>query len=401
MTLEKITAAIFCLLLIQGCAGPAQTFRPNPDNAGEIAPRLEDITPPTDAEIRASMKRGIDFLLQRQNPSGSWGRIRTKGYTVTMPVPMGFDATRAATTAMALNALVDSGDTRPEVKQAIQRGEAWLLENLPKIRICSYEVMYNNWTHAYGISSLVALLKYGPRDPQREEKIRAVINGQIERLHRNQHFDGGWGYYNFAARVGGIGKTGDTPSFMTGAILVALHDAKQAGFAIPENMPQWALAALKEQRRPDFAYTYTYPARIAGLSILSHPAGSLARSQACNLACKMWGDKEVTDGVMVAWLDRLIARNEWLSMARKTHQPHEGHWAIAGYFYYYAHYYAAREIEYIPESERPRIKAHLAKILMSHQESSGSWFDFAMYDFHEDYGTSYALMSLNRCLSGR
>jgi hypothetical protein len=42
---------------------------------------------------------------------------------------------------------------------------------------------------------------------------------------------------------------------------------------------------------------------------INRPAGSLGRSQACNLALKLWGDPRITEGVFKEWLDRLITRN--------------------------------------------------------------------------------------------
>jgi hypothetical protein len=30
------------------------------------------------------------------------------------------------------------------------------------------------------------------------------------------------------------------------------------------------------------------------------------------------------------------------------------------------------------------------------QEKDGSWWDFPMYDYHQQYGTSFALMALKR-----
>ena len=41
----------------------------------------------------------------------------------------------------------------------------------------------------------------------------------------------------------------------------------------------------------------------------NRPAGSLGRSQACNLVLKLWGDPRITEGVLKEWLDRLVTRN--------------------------------------------------------------------------------------------
>ena len=85
---------------------------------------------------------------------------------------------------------------------------------------------------------------------------------------------------------------------------------------------------------------------------ISRPGGSLGRSQACNVAMRIWGDELVTDEVLVTWLDRLFARNVWLDIGRKRPIPHESWFGVAGYFFYYGHYYAALCIEQLPPAER-------------------------------------------------
>jgi hypothetical protein len=70
---------------------------------------------------------------------------------------------------------------------------------------------------------------------------------------------------------------------------------------------------------------------------------------------------------------------------------------VAGYFYYFGHYYAAYCIEQLPSAEQVDYKAHLAKLMLDRQEKDGSWWDYPFYDYHQPYGTAFALMTLNRC----
>ena len=92
-------------------------------------------------------------------------------------------------------------------------------------------------------------------------------------------------------------------------------------------------------------------------------------------------------------------RNGWLDIGRKRPVPHESWFAVAGYFFYYGHYYAAYCIETLPHEDKPRYQEHLAHILMPLQEKDGSWWDFPFYDYHQQYGTALALMSLQRCIT--
>jgi hypothetical protein len=105
----------------------------------------------------------------------------------------------------------------------------------------------------------------------------------------------------------------------------------------------------------------------------------------------------VTDQVLAVWLDRLFARNGWLSIGRKRPIPHESWFSVAGYFYYYGHYYAALCIEELPEAERGAYWDQLAHVLLALQEKDGCWWDYPFYDYHQQYGTAFALMSLGRC----
>ena len=98
------------------------------------------------------------------------------------------------------------------------------------------------------------------------------------------------------------------------------------------------------------------------------------------------------------WLDRLFARNLWLDMGRKRPIPLESHFAVAGYFFYYGHYYAALCIDLLPPEERPFYQDHLANVLLPIQEKDGDWWDYPLYNYHQQYGTAFALMSLKRCL---
>ena len=38
--------------------------------------------------------------------------------------------------------------------------------------------------------------------------------------------------------------------------------------------------------------------------------------------------------------------------------------------------------------------------MLERQEKDGSWWDFPFYNYHRQYGTSFALMTLYRCRKG-
>jgi hypothetical protein len=291
--------------------------------------------------------------------------------------------------------LIEAGGDSPEVAAALDRSEAWLLENLPVLRRATPDALYNNWGHAYSIHALKAMLDRQPKDPARREKILAEIKQQVDMLRRYECVDGGWCYYDMVAHT--QQPSGSTISFVTATGLVALYDAKQAGVDVPERLIRRAVASIHRQRKPDFSYLYGEYLKNRPMHPVNRPGGSLGRSQACNLALRLWGDKDVTDEVLSAWLDRLFARNLWLDMGRKRPIPHESWFSVAGYFFYYGHYYAALCIEQLPRPQRAEHQDQLAQILLRLQEKDGSWWDFPLYDYHQAYGTAFAIMALERC----
>jgi hypothetical protein len=365
-----------------------------PTSADET-PAPRPVEPPARAEVEQSIRRGVAFLLKRQNRDGSWGSANiSRPYEIYAPVPGAHQAFHAAVTALCISALIETGGDDNEVAAALDRGEAWLMANLPKVRRASPDVFYNSWTHAYGIAALVRMLDRRTDDAQRRERIRDLIAQQIEMLDRYEVVAGGWAYYDFAAQT--QKPSGSTMSFVTAAVLVALHEAKQAGVEAPEQMIQRAIASLRRQRKPDFSYVYSEDLKYQPMRGVNRPGGSLGRSQACNLAMRLWGDHETTDDVVRTWLDRLLARNLWLDIGRKRPIPHESWFEVAGYFFYFGHYYAARCIELLPEEDRGPFQDRLAQILLPLQEKDGSWWDFPLFDYHQQYGTAFALMSLKR-----
>ena len=374
-------------MLAGGCA---VSDHPRPGPAPKISP----------AKLDRSIGKGIEFLLVRQNANGSWGSPRnTKGRNIYAPVPSAHHGFRVAITGLCVSALIEAGGDSPAVTKSIKRGEAYLAENLPKLKRSALRALYNNWAHAYGLRALVRMYDRIPGDKIRRERILKLASGQIDFLKRFESLGGGWGYYEFDYHT--QRPFGLTTSFLTASVVIALIEARGIGVEVPQALIDRAKSRIVNQQNPDFTYTYSrsWTKRRAGS--INRPAGSLGRSQACNLALRVSGDPKITDDVLRTWLDWICARNGWLSRARKFPRPHESWFAVAGYFYYYGHFYAAGCIEQIPASQQGFYQDHLAGILMPLQEKDGSWWDFPLYDYHQQYGTAMAIMSLHRCRRGR
>ncbi len=359
-------------------------------------PNLPEIKALNSGVLEAAIQNGIQYLVAKQNPNGSWGSpTRTKGLNIYAPVPGAHHAFRAATTSLCISALIESNSSQESTTQAIEKGEAWLFEHIEHLRRASGDAIYNVWGHGYSIQTLVRMYKRLPNDVERKERIAGLIRNQFDKLQRYESVDGGWGYYDF--RYQSNQPTSSSISFVNGAILVALHEAKEIGIEPPERMTQRAIDALRRQKKPDFSYLYGEYLQYQPMRGINRPGGSLGRSQCCNIALQLWGDESVTENVMKNWLYRLYVRNGWLDIGRKRPVPHEAWMQVAGYFYYFGHYYAALCIDSLPIESRGPYRAMLGEIILDRQEKDGSWWDYPLYDYHQPYGTSFALMSLYRC----
>ena len=410
-----------CILLVSSIVlllqmGPARADSavadPKPQSASPVdTPAAGDETRPTRADqpaepvsapprdpaaVEAAIQRGIHFLLTTQNEDGSWGSPNeTTGMDIYAPVPSAHQAFHAAVTALGISALIEVGGDSKEVQQALDRAEAWLFENLPHVRRANGDALYNVWTHCYAVSALAHMVNRHAGDSAQVEKIKQLITDQIGMLQRYQCVDGGWNYYDF--RGGTQLPAGEGTSFCGATGVIALHEAKEVGVDPPQRLVDRALASIRRQQKPDFTYMYGEQFRFAPMHLINRPAGSLGRSQVCNLALRLWGDTKITDDVLNTWLDKLFDRNLWLDLGRKRPIPHESYFFVAGYFYYFGHYYASRCVELLPEADRSKHYDQLAQLMIPRQEKDGSWWDFPLYGYHKPYGTAFALMTLGHC----
>lgn len=352
----------------------------------------------TRATIDASIRRGVDFLVGTQNANGSWGGpTRTKDLNIYAPLPGAHHAFRAGTSGLALAGLIDAADSRPEVDAAIEKAAAWTASELPKLRRADQTTTYNSWGHAYGLRAITRLYQ---RETEPEEKAAWVrlAQEQVNLANRYEDVNGGWGYLDVFDGLTTAKPSGLPTCFTTATVLLAMAEARDAmGVTLDDRLVTRSLAAINYQRTPDFSYTYSFSHRMHPRSDINRPAGSLGRSQACNACLRVFGGKAVTDAVLTTWADRFLAREGFLSNGRKRPVPHEAPFHIAGYFYYYGIYYFTESVRLLPVETHGDYAKRLAAILIERQEKDGSWWDYPLYDYHQPYGTGYALMALAWC----
>ncbi len=126
--------------------------------------------------------------------------------------------------------------------------------------------------------------------------------------------------------------------------------------------------------------------------------GSLSRIQVGNLALfHNAGGITITD--LRTGLDQFFRHHKFLAVGRGRPMPHEAYYAVAGYFFFFGHYYAAGCIEALPRDQREPYWAQLREKILETQEKDGSMWDFHSHRYHRPYGTAWSISILQRSLA--
>ena len=398
MTSRALTAILLGLLGSPVWAGASGLAGPAPQEV-EVDRTPVEVPESLDADAaRVVSDRALTYLVDRQNEDGSWG---TGALDSTMEfgfsVETFYDWNLAANT-LALLALAESPET-PERRAALERGVRWLCSTRMPGRGSDWDVDYT-WPALYGFVACVWLSD----DPRFERgPLRELLAERgaafLEILLRNQAPDGGWAYYDdppFSRR-----PTWAT-SFCTALVIPALERAGELGWG-PE--PAVLARAVKYVRRcalPNGAYEYDLRPvpRVSAGEGINAVKGSLGRIQVCNWGLATVGEPHATPDRIREGLEAFFDEHRFLDVARMRPIPHEAYYANAGYFYFFAHFYAAQAINLLPAAEREgwhaRLRPHLAKT----QREDGSTSDFLGTTYMLTASTAYLALSLELGLPG-
>jgi len=365
-----IAAALFCALLQR--TGPS----------------------PSEDEVRSAEKRALIYLLAHQEPDGSFGSARNGSFNDLWSNPETHRAWIAGTSGLAVMALLGEG---PEVEPALRHGIGALVALSDLKRVSEWD-MDDVWGYLYGLQALSRVLQ-DPRFAKAEARapIEAAARTYLDKLAKCRA--GGWGYY---ANASAAWQPEWSTSFTTAVAVLALVDARGAGLEVSDKLLEPALKTIEHCRLPTGSYTYSAeaipsPGRLEGIDNVK---SALGRIQVCNLAL-LRGGRAVSVEQRTSGLDVFFEQHRFLEIGRRRPIPHEGYYAVAGYFYYFGHYYAAEVIASLPQEKREPYASQLLRVVLDTQEADGSLTDYVMHDYPRVYGTAYALLVMQLARAAR
>jgi hypothetical protein len=92
-------------------------------------------------------------------------------------------------------------------------------------------------------------------------------------------------------------------------------------------------------------------------------------------------------------VDAFLVHWKWLDDRRGKTGTHQGPYAVAPYYFMFAHHAAARAVELLPEGERAEYRRRCNALLVGVRGSDGTWND-RVFTRSSAYGTAFALLSL-------
>ncbi len=292
-------------------------------------------------------------------------------------IPSGY---RVGGTSIVSLALVHApGYAEDEARQAaVERSVGFVLQRLEKDRSLAgqaqegYDV--RGWGQTYALELFLTVIEHKAVTEELAERCSAAIPDLIERIQKGSLPGGGW---NYAGR-------GCSP-FMTAPTLLTLYRAVAAGYEVPEALIVSALEALEAGRNEETG-SFAYAGR--GKSVM--PA-SAARSAVAELALLQAGRSDAArmrvavEGFFDNWEHLLVRKSQ-----QGTHKPP---YAIAPYYFYFGHTYAALAIESLAPEQRPELRARLQDLLWQTREPHGGWND-RIFPRTESYSTAMSLLAL-------
>lgn len=355
-----------------------------------ITPQPVPPLPKIDAErVTRSITKGVELLLSMQEareggPKAEWPYEGV--YRVGSAIPIGYRVGGTGISVLALLQAPAYKDDAPR-QEAVKRSVQFILDSTShELMNPDYDSSYDTrgWGYTYGLLALLKLKAVDAVDAQQAAGVEKTILWCIDCIQQTDIPKvGGWNY----ARPGLKSGVSPMSPFMTGPTLQALFQARSQGYKVDDAVVDRAVASLLRARTPTGSYTYGGDAKENPEPI----AGAVGRMLVSEVTLNLCGKSDLMR--IRAAVDAFFVHWEWLDRRRAQNGTHIPPYNIAPYYFYYAHFYAAQAIEYLPKKDQEEYRRRLSELLWKNQLDDGSWND-RVFPRSRNYGTAMSMMAL-------
>jgi len=347
-----------------------------------------ELTAATPAAIAEAITLAVPVILGLQEGEARAEWPYEGVYRVRGQIPIGYRVGGTGIAAVALMRAPGFADDAAR-RDAVGRAARFVCASTahPLMSHETYAGGYDvrGWGYTYGLWFLLEAQAAGvlPDDlaqPARDATafyLRAIAQTEIPGV-------GGWSY----SRAPGRDRPGPASPFMTAPTLQVLFEARRRGHEVDAAIIERGLAVLERGRTGSGAVSYAVGPERPGRDLTPGAVGRMLATE-----CTLFLAGRSSQATVRGALDAFLTHWGWLEARRAKPGTHEGPYAIAPYYFFYAHYYAAQAIELLPEPERAEYRRRLAQLILAVRAEDGSFND-RVFPRTAGYGTAMALMSL-------
>lgn len=333
-------------------------------------------TPTGDELIQKALPR----IVECEEEGGQWPYEGV--YRVGGEIPVGYRIGGTSIAALALAHAVPAGQDA-KVDAAIERAVGFVLKQLEDpsmkpVKKIGYDVRV--WGHGFALE-LFCRLRGLKRLGKHEEDAKRWIPLLVNAVELQEVPGGGW---NYATRT-------QHAAFVTAPLVQALLLARSQGEKVSDEVLARARKTL-EQSRDEAGYV-VYSGKVGDDDESGEKKipGAIARMPVTEATLLMLGGGDV-DALRKS-IDAFHRHWDELEKRRKKTGTHMGPYAIAPYYFYYGHRYAAQAIELLPADERPKARARMLETILRTRDDDSTWND-RVFDRSKNYGTSMCVLAL-------
>jgi hypothetical protein len=346
-------------------------------------------TVPTDAE---AISLGVAKITAMQE-KGPGAEIAAEWpyegvYRVGGKIPYGYRVGGTSIAGMALLAAPGFADDAAR-KDAISRAIEFVAKSkdeplLSPVYGGNYDV--RGWAHCYGLRFLLAAKKANAVADAQKALVDEGVAFYLDALKKTEiPRVGGWQY----ARGPGLENPSPTSPFMTAPCLMALLEAKEAGLEVSDELIARTVKAL-EITRGESGYV-AYNASRQARDDEGQIPGAIGRMCALEAALARAGKGD--EKRLRFAIDRFFEFWPELEKRRKKQGTHVAPYGVAPYYFFYAFTHAAQAIEFLPEADRPALRAKFRELLFKVRDEDGTWND-RVFPRSRSFGTAMSVLAL-------